>query len=236
MTAFVGFGIGGNIPIDTTICLEFIPQNKRFLLALLSIFQPIGVTICCAIAFGFIPKYSCSPNFSEDNPLPSCNAVGPGEACCTKASNMGWRYFTYTLGSITLFIFFLRFVVFRFKESPKFLVYRGKDAKAIETLTYVAHFNKRECGLTLQDFEALDMDTSSQVSGMDLLGSGSKQLNTTVAQKIKLEFARYGMLFSGWNMTRLTILVWITYICDFWGFTLAGKSHPSPEWTYDLDG
>lgn len=27
VTAFTGFGIGGNIPIDTTICLEFIPQN-----------------------------------------------------------------------------------------------------------------------------------------------------------------------------------------------------------------
>ena len=26
VTAFVGFGVGGNIPIDTTICLEFIPQ------------------------------------------------------------------------------------------------------------------------------------------------------------------------------------------------------------------
>lgn len=26
LTAFVGFGIGGNIPIDTTITLEFIPQ------------------------------------------------------------------------------------------------------------------------------------------------------------------------------------------------------------------
>ena len=26
ITALVGFGVGGNIPIDTTICLEFIPQ------------------------------------------------------------------------------------------------------------------------------------------------------------------------------------------------------------------
>ncbi len=26
LTAFNGFGIGGNIPIDTTICLEFLPQ------------------------------------------------------------------------------------------------------------------------------------------------------------------------------------------------------------------
>lgn len=28
LTAFVGFGVGGNIPIDTTICLEFLPQAR----------------------------------------------------------------------------------------------------------------------------------------------------------------------------------------------------------------
>lgn len=26
LAAFTGFGVGGNIPIDTTICLEFLPQ------------------------------------------------------------------------------------------------------------------------------------------------------------------------------------------------------------------
>jgi hypothetical protein len=26
LTSFVGFGVGGNIPIDAAICLEFIPQ------------------------------------------------------------------------------------------------------------------------------------------------------------------------------------------------------------------
>lgn len=32
LTAFVGFGVGGNIPIDTTITLEFIPQVRCALL------------------------------------------------------------------------------------------------------------------------------------------------------------------------------------------------------------
>lgn len=34
--------------------------------------------------------------------------------------------------------------------------------------------------------------------------------------------ARYGQLFQTWQMARLTILVWLTYICDASGFTLAG--------------
>lgn len=223
VTAFNGFGIGGNIPIDTTICLEFIPQNRRFLLALLSIFQPIGVVLTSVIAYGFIPNYSCSPNFSEANPLPSCNIASPGEACCDKAHNMGWRYLMFTLGAITLGVFFLRFVVFNFQESPKFLVYRGRDEEAVKVLQHIAKVNKRECGITLEDFQTLTDRTTSNNSGTEMIGSGSKQQNLSALQKVKLELVRYRMLFNSWQMTRLTVLVWLTYICDFWGFTLAGK-------------
>ncbi|KAK5708748.1 hypothetical protein LTR17_020402 [Elasticomyces elasticus] len=227
VTAFVGFGIGGNIPIDTTICLEFIPQNRRFLLALLSLFQPIGVVICSAIAYGYIPNYSCSPNFSESDPLPSCNLVAAGEACCTRASNMGWRYLMFTLGAITLGVFLLRFAVFNFKESPKFLVYRGYDDKALEVLQHIAKTNKRPCGVTREDFDALTSDQDSTVSRTDLLGAGKAQLQTSAKEKIMIELSRYKMLFNSWQMTRLTILVWLTYICDFWGFTLAGTYLPT---------
>lgn len=87
-TALTGFGVGGNIPIDTLITLESTPYNKRYLLPLLSIFQPIGVVICSVIAYGFIPNYSCSPNFSEgEKALPSCNSVSTGRPCCTKTTN-----------------------------------------------------------------------------------------------------------------------------------------------------
>ncbi|KAH9843422.1 putative MFS-type transporter [Teratosphaeria destructans] len=227
VTAFVGFGIGGNIPIDTTICLEFIPQNRRFLLALLSIFQPIGVVITCAIAYGFIPKYSCSPNFSEANPLPSCNAVAAGEACCTKASNMGWRYLLFTLGAITMGVFVLRFVVFRFQESPKFLVYRGRDDRAIEVLEHIARTNKRPCGVSKADFEALATEETSMHSATQLIGAGQAQNQASTKEKILIELARYQLLFDGWQMTYLTILVWLTYIMDFWGFTLAGTYLPT---------
>lgn len=199
------------------------------MLALLSIFQPIGVTICCAIAYGFIPNYSCSPDFTVTNPdgspaLPSCNIVAAGEPCCHKADNMGWRYLMFTLGSMTLGIFFLRFVVFNFKESPKFLVYRGNDSKAIEVLQHVAKVNKRECGVTLADFEALTAEDASTTSGTELFGAGDKQRSLSLFQKIKLEFVRYGMLFKGWQIARLTLLVWLIYICDFWGFSLAGNA------------
>ncbi|KAI9713884.1 MAG: hypothetical protein M1820_000614 [Bogoriella megaspora] len=226
LTAFVGFGVGGNIPIDTTITLEFIPQNRRFFLALLSIFQPIGVVICSAIAYGYIPKYSCKPNFSlGDAALPSCNGHAP--PCCSKADNWGWRYLLLTLGAITFFVFLLRTVFFRFKESPKYLVYRGRDDKAVAVLQYIARFNGRECGVTLEAFESLTQEHDSMGSNEMMLGGGAKQLQQSWSTKLKLEFERYKMLFTNAQMTRLTLLTWLTYILDYWGFTVAGFYLPT---------
>jgi MFS family permease len=42
LTFGLGFGFGGNIPIDATITLEFLPQDSRYLLVALSVFQPLG--------------------------------------------------------------------------------------------------------------------------------------------------------------------------------------------------
>lgn len=224
LTALTGFGIGGNIPIDTTITLELTPQSKRYLLPLLSIFQPLGVVICSIIAYGFIPNYSCAPNFSEKKPLPACSSLKPGELCCAKAENMGWRYLLFTLGGITLIAFIFRSVVFRFQESPKFLVYRGNDVKAVQALHNIARYNNRTCGLSVDSFKTLDREFGLTRSRRPVLGSSTVQLEPTWADKIRLEGDRLKILFSDLQMTRLTLLVWLTYICDYSGFTVAGMS------------
>ncbi|KAL8805288.1 MAG: hypothetical protein Q9182_002056 [Xanthomendoza sp. 2 TL-2023] len=231
LTAFVGFGVGGNIPIDTTICLEFLPQNRRFLLALLSIFQPIGVVVCSGIAYGFVPKYACGNGGlgADGELLKACSQVAAGEPCCDKASNMGWRYLLFTLGAICLCIFFLRFVVFHFQESPKFLLYRGKDEKAVKVLHHIAKFNGRESSITMAVFDALTNEDSSVGSGdtgSPILGAGSKQGTRSFGEKVKVELVRYKMLFANATMARLTILVWITYMFDYWGFSIAGGFLP----------
>ncbi|KAL8680248.1 MAG: hypothetical protein Q9186_003544 [Xanthomendoza sp. 1 TL-2023] len=231
LTAFVGFGVGGNIPIDTTICLEFLPQNRRFLLALLSIFQPIGVVVCSGIAYGFVPKYACGVGGlgADGELLTACSKVAAGEPCCDKASNMGWRYLLFTLGAICLCVFFLRFIVFRFQESPKYLLCRGKDEKAVKVLHHIANFNGRESSITMAVFDALTSEDSSVGSGdtgKPILGAGSQQVNRSFGEKVKTELVRYKMLFATSTMTRLTILIWITYMFDYWGFSIAGGFLP----------
>jgi MFS family permease len=73
LSAGIGLGVGGNIPIDATIVLEFLPKNRRYLLAALSTFQPIGTVTASLMAYELIPGRSCE--------------VVEG---CTKEGNMGW--------------------------------------------------------------------------------------------------------------------------------------------------
>jgi len=128
---------------------------------------------------------------------------------------------SYTLGGLTLLVFVLRSVVFRFQESPKFLLYRGKDAQAIEVLENIALYNKTTSSLTLEQLQAVEREHNS------LLGSdNSKQEMPTWPDSIRAELARFKILFSSPQMIRLTTLVWLTYICDFTGFTVAGSYLP----------
>lgn len=146
---------------------------------------------------------------------------------------MGWRYLLFTIGAITIFVFIVRFFVFHFRESPKFLVYKGDDEKAIEVVQHMAKVNKQPCFLTLSTFEALVDDhqrpsMSSTRSGSPTVLDNSQMLlqdkrSASWHKKMGLDLSKYKSLFDGFQMTRLTILVWLTYIMDFWGFTVAGK-------------
>ncbi|OWP04421.1 MFS sugar transporter [Marssonina coronariae] len=225
LTAFNGFGIGGNIPIDTTICLEFLPQNKRFLLAMLSVFQPIGVVVCSGIAYGFVPRYACEVG------LPSCksSSLQPGEGCCSRADNMGWRYLMFTLGGISLCVFLLRFVLFTFQESPKYLIGRGRDEEAIRVLHKVARVNKYECRLNMEDFKALEASyveplLENAAAKFDAPGQMS---NKTFWHQLQNEGPRLKILFSTPALTRVTILVWVIYAFDYWAFSVAGSFLPT---------
>ncbi|KAA8567134.1 hypothetical protein EYC84_010198 [Monilinia fructicola] len=244
LVAFTGFGIGGNIPIDTTIALEFLPKvcphanvfcrvqsltlvtrKNRFLLALLSIFQPIGVVVCSGIAYGYIPNYSCAMD------LPSCKAKGlvPGTECCAKKDNWGWRYLLFTLGGISLFVFVVRFFVFTFQESPKYLLSKGKDEEALKVLHVIAETNKKVLNITIEDFRALD---NTEEPGSSVSASSEARLQgmapngLTLRQKIFREIRRIGILFRTRHSTRVTVLVWIIYAFDYWGFSVAGAFLP----------
>jgi MFS family permease len=50
MIALVGVGAGGNLPVDGTMFLEFIPGNKQYLLTFLSIWWALGQVVASLVA------------------------------------------------------------------------------------------------------------------------------------------------------------------------------------------
>jgi MFS family permease len=216
-------GLGGNIPIDATIALEFLPQNRRFLVSLLSMWQPIGVVAASGIAYGTAAKWRC------DVELPSCRAVGAGEACCSVSSNMGWRYEVIVLGAMTLAVFFLRYFVFTFHESPKFLVSRGREAEAIEVLHKIAKFNKAPPPeLTLEMLaavETVDPNQSGVVAPTNVRQT-HVQATKNVGKGFVKELARLKGIFSQKLQCFTFILLAIAYMVSLIRRNLHPKGLP----------
>ncbi|KAG0140371.1 hypothetical protein CROQUDRAFT_53357 [Cronartium quercuum f. sp. fusiforme G11] len=208
-TALVGTGVGGNIPVDATITLEFLPTNRRSLLATLSVFQPIGVVFASILGLAYVPRFSCAEG------IPSCS-LGPGHGagCCHRSENYGWRYLMWTIGATTMAVFLGRILLFKFQESPKFLVSKGKDQEALKVLYSIAAFNNQPVpSLTLKDLEALDPPKSKSIL------SEPKQTWTHKADHLK-------GLFKNKVVGITTLLLSLAFMADFWAFSIAGQFLP----------
>lgn len=130
-------GVGGNLPVDSAVFLEFVPASHQYLLTVLSVWWALGQLVASLIAWPLIGNFSCpTPPSSSPGSLP----LPP----CTRASNRGWRYFLHTMGGLMFLLWMLRFFVFRLYESPKYLVGRGRDVEAVEVIRKVAAYNHRD--------------------------------------------------------------------------------------------
>ncbi|KAJ4469856.1 MFS general substrate transporter [Lentinula aciculospora] len=187
LVACVGFGVGGNLPVDGAIFLEFIPKSHQWLLTLLSAWWALGQLFASLIAWPLIGNFSCT---SADD--------------CPKSSNMGWRYTFYVLGGVTLVMWILRYVVFDLQESPKYLVGKGQDEKAIKVLEHIARINGTTMTLTAESLRI--------VSG----NQNATSIPLTTWQLIEQSFSSFSLshvkpLFSTRRLavnTTITILLW----------------------------
>lgn len=57
-TAMVGFGAGGNLILDTTVFLEYLPSNKQWALTFLACWWGIGQAVTGFICWGFLGELS----------------------------------------------------------------------------------------------------------------------------------------------------------------------------------
>ncbi|KAF1960441.1 MFS general substrate transporter [Byssothecium circinans] len=195
--ACIGLGVGGNLPIDGALFLEFLPGANGNLLTLLSIFWPIGQLISSLLAWALIHKFSCAPD----------------AAVCARNDNRGWRYFVITLGCISFAIFIARFIFFHLFESPKFLLSRGRQAEAVAVIHGIAHYNKCNTWIT--------EDILNQVGGDPEVGDDHKLSTGEIIKRSLSKFSTQCIrpLFSTRTIGLTTCLLWFQWAA-------IGMGHP----------
>lgn len=192
LAAVWSIGVGGNLPVDSAVFLEFVPASHQYLLTVLSIWWALGQLVGSLIAWPLIANFSCA---------------GTTPATCPRAENQGWRYFMYTMGGLMLLLFVLRFFVFHLYESPKYLMGRGRDAEAVEVLHKVAAYNRRTSTLTLgmlQDAEHGAAPTGESKVNTSARAAVARKLKVFDGDHVRSLFATRKLAWS----TSLLIILW----------------------------
>ncbi|KAM5449844.1 hypothetical protein MaudCBS49596_004606 [Microsporum audouinii] len=206
MFACLGLGVGGNLPVDGALFLEFLPFASGNLLTMLSVWWPVGQLVASLIAWGLVPRYTCADG------LPSCH-LAPAP-CCAKEDNMGWRYFTYILGVLTFLMFLSRFFLFHLFESPKFLLSRGRQEEAVAAVHGIAYKNGVKTWLTVEILNEIgghpDEVQNQKLSTVEII---KRQLN-------KFSGERIAPLFATKRLGLTTVLLWFCWATIGMGYPL----------------
>jgi MFS family permease len=202
MIALTGFGVGGNMPVDGTLFLEFLPGSHQWLLTLLSVWWAIGQVVASLIAWGFLARWGC------DTP--------PAGTFCHKQENMGWRYTYFTLGAMMIFLWVLRFFVMPVYESPKFLASIGRDADAVDVIHKIGKRNGVEVSLTVDDLRCAAAPYLDENKETDTASNGAAETKFSSWELFKhsfdnLSWSHLTALFATKRLTLSTLLVTFCY-------------------------
>ncbi|KAI9894175.1 MAG: hypothetical protein M1814_004029 [Vezdaea aestivalis] len=178
-------GVGGNLPVDSAIFLEFLPASHQYLLTVLSIFWALAQVMATLIAWPLLSNLSCQETAKT----------------CTGKENMGWRYFLITIGGISLIMFLIRFLAFTLFESPKYLMGRGRDEQAASVVEEVARRNKKPTSFSLRNLEAISQNGQQATDATAILKRRLQKFNLSHVRSL---FSTPKMALS----TTLIILIW----------------------------
>ncbi|KAG6041701.1 hypothetical protein E4U41_002784 [Claviceps citrina] len=191
--AMLGFGVGGSLPVDGALFLEFLPDASSSLLTLLSVWWPIGQLVSSLAAWYFISKF-------------------PAEK--------GWRYFIVSIALVTFAMFVTRFFIFRLFESPKFLLTKGRQDEAVAVVHGIAYRNKVKTWLTsdILDQVSADEHNKSRPSSPPL---ALKSRPSAFMDKLKgFSGERLKPLFKDKTLGMATGLIWFSWASIGMGYPL----------------
>ncbi|KAF9421063.1 hypothetical protein BGZ94_008935 [Podila epigama] len=158
----LGFGVGGNMPVDGALFLEFTPKKNQYLLTFLSIFFSFGAVSTAILGYFLLPPYSC------EDPVPG--------GC----QGNGWRYMLMALGGVTFSMVVGRVLLFRMEESPKFLLNQNRHQEAAVVLCRVYHINHKDAQSDMfeENIETLTTRFSKPHSPGHTSGESSSESDT----------------------------------------------------------
>lgn len=192
--AALGFGVGGNLPVDGALFLEFLPDASSALLTLLSVWWPIGQLASSLVAWFFIGNW-------------------PAE--------QGWRYFILTNGIITFAMFVIRFFVFHLFESPKFLLNKGRQNEAVAVIHGIAYRNKTKTWLTSEILDQVACADDDRGLPHVTRQVRPKAASSVLKEKLKgFSGDRLRPLFKTKTLGMATSLIWFCWATIGMGYPL----------------
>ncbi|KAI0786187.1 MFS general substrate transporter [Abortiporus biennis] len=199
LAAAWSIGVGGNLPVDSAVFLEFIPASHQYLLTVLSIWWAFGQLFGSLIAWPLIANFSCTGTTPET---------------CPPSTNNGWRYFVYAMGGLMLLLWVLRFFVFTLYESPKYLMGRGRDAEAVEVVRKVAEYNGIQGQITIDTLKEVEV-AGTLITEDDKTGVAGGGIDTSAKGALKRKLMKFNGdhvrgLFAtkklAWSTSLLTVI------------------------------
>ncbi|CAI7678730.1 unnamed protein product [Penicillium manginii] len=215
LVAISAFGSGGNLVLDTTVFLEYLPSNKQWLLTLLAGWWGVGQTVAGLVAWPFMAGYSCPTD---------------GSVPCTNENNMGWRYLFYTCGALVFVLSMARVLVIRFHETPKFLLCQGMDEEVIKTLHDLAQKHNRECDLTLDQLQACGQIHSTHANNKATFAEVGVHVRGLFATRT-LTFSTI-LVWASWALIGLGYALYYVYLPEYLASRGASAGETSPDITW----
>ncbi|KAF5875051.1 putative sugar transporter protein [Botrytis fragariae] len=192
----LGLGVGGSLPVDGTMFLEFLPHKDRIYLTLLSVWWPIGQVVASLFAWLFLGS--------------------------SFEAKRGLRLFLYTMGAITLTMAISRWL-FDSIESPKFLLASNRQAEAVRSVRALAHKNGTKTWLTEEILNEIG-GTAEVINVVN--SSIKVRVRQAIASFGPETKRQISPLFGNAELGINTALLWIIWLCIGIGYPLFNSFLP----------
>lgn len=190
----LGFGVGGSLPVDGALFLEFLPDASSALLTLLSVWWPIGQLASSLVAWYFIAHWPV---------------------------DQGWRYFVVTIGIVTFAMFVIRFFIFHLFESPKFLLNKGRQNEAVAVVHGIAFHNHTKTWLTSEILDLVAYSEDEPAIANVARQIPARTTSGVIAAKLKsISAERLRPLFKTKTLGITTSLIWFCWATIGMGYPL----------------